>query len=348
MSERDNLLVSIAKTIETYRQGELAAPTPDHVGRWAEQFTSVNQLAFLREFNHVIKQTFLSKIKVMNFLNSLSCNEELSGDNPSAYWSQANFLRIQNQGQSQKEMVSLFGECLKMQYGLILGSCGTSGGDYIYLDDVLFSGNRILTDLSQWIQNDAPQKARVHIILIALHTGGHYYINKKLKSTITQSGKNIEIKFWWFHELENRKQDRNNSDVLWPAITPNNFDVQAYVNSIVNYPHAPRQPGGKFDFFSSEAGRQILEQEFLIAGVKILSQINNRRPHVRPLGYSFFGLGFGTMIVTYRNCPNNCPLAMWWGDPNATSGALHWYPLLSRNTYALQGNVYNDSDDFAF
>jgi hypothetical protein len=33
-------------------------------------------------------------------------------------------------------------------------------------------------------------------------------------------------------------------------------------------------------------------------------------------------LGFGSTIVTFRNCPNNAPLAFWAGDP--------WYPLFPR------------------
>ena len=33
---------------------------------------------------------------------------------------------------------------------------------------------------------------------------------------------------------------------------------------------------------------------------------------MRPLGYhNLRTLGFGSMFITYRNCPNNCPLALW-------------------------------------
>ena len=45
----------------------------------------------------------------------------------------------------------------------------------------------------------------------------------------------------------------------------------------------------------------------------------------RPLGFSLLKtLGFGATVVTHRNCPNNCPLALWAGDP--------WYPLFRRKT----------------
>jgi hypothetical protein len=43
----------------------------------------------------------------------------------------------------------------------------------------------------------------------------------------------------------------------------------------------------------------------------------------RPLGLvPLQTLGFGSTIVTFRNCPNNCPLVLWAGHP--------WYPLFPR------------------
>ncbi|MCX2524734.1 hypothetical protein OQ287_10840 [Larsenimonas sp. GH2-1] len=109
------------------------------------------------------------------------------------------------------------------------------------------------------------------------------------------------------------------------------------------FPFEPRNPIKNTVFpFSSEAGRQVLESEFFIAGAKIIAKIENRNSFMRPLGFSNFGLGFGSMIFTYRNCPNNCPLAMWWGDPEVTMGALHWYPLLMREGYSSARNIFND------
>lgn len=108
------------------------------------------------------------------------------------------------------------------------------------------------------------------------------------------------------------------------------------------FPFEPRQAIAAVTApFSSEAGRQILESEFLIAGAKIRAMSENPKPSMRPLGFSPFGIGFGAMIATYRNCPNNCPLAVWWGDPKATSGALHWYPLLPREGYYSARNIFD-------
>jgi hypothetical protein len=343
MSERDDLLVSVANEIKTYRKGELPEPTPEHVDRWLHQFTPAQQLPFLREFAHVIEQTFITRKNVKDFLRHLVTNQELAGDDHTGYWSAANFLSIQRNGQSQKEMLKLFSKCLEDECDLNLDDCGEEGGDFIYLDDVMFSGNRVGNDLGQWISNDAPQSARVHVIVAAYHTLGQFLVERKLKEVISNSGKKISIKYWRAHEVENQKANKNSSEVLWPTMAPNVAQVQEYMALPSKYPFEPRQPSAKaIAPFSSEAGRQVLESEFFIAGAKIRVMSESPKSVMRPLGFSHFGVGFGSLLVTYRNCPNNCPLALWWGDPEATSGALQWYPLLQREVYSSARNVFDD------
>lgn len=335
MDEKESLLVSIADTIKTYREGELIQPTADHVGRWAKQFSADDQLLFLREFDHVIKRTFLTKEVVKSFLENLVRNEKLAGSDPAAYWAKANILTIQKAGQSQKEMVKLFAETLQKQCGLNLDTCGVEGGEYIYLDDVLFTGGRVVTDLQDWIVTQAPVKAVVNVIVIALHSSGSYYAKDvRLKKIIQNSGKNIKINFWRLVEPKNQKRQKDSSDVLWPVEIPAVPEVQAYVQGEEKFPLALRVAGGSLGMFSSEVGRQILEREFLVAGVKIRSMTQAPKDYIRPLGFGNFGVGFGSIIVTYRNCPNNCPLAIWWGNSQLVPGPLSWYPLLPRKTYS--------------
>jgi hypothetical protein len=222
------------------------------------------------------------------------------------------------------------------EYGIELDNCGKPDGDYIYLDDVIFSGDRVGHDLKQWIEHNAPQTAKVHVIVVAIHTYGEYSLTERnFKEVIKKSGKEIRIKYCKASTIENRLSYRNRSEVLWPTVIPNVPEVQDYIALLPpKSSFVARQAGSAVVApFSSEQGRQVLESEFLIAGAKIRSLSENPKDIIRPLGYSPFGVGFGSMIATYRNCPNNCPLALWWGDPEATSGALHWYPLLQR-TYA--------------
>ena len=342
MSEREELLASVANTIKTYRVGEIE-PTPEHVDRWLNQFTPAQQLPFLREFDHVIKQGFCTQESVVGFLRKLVSNTKLAGADPVAYWSAANILNIQQNGQSQKEMLQLFATCLKEECHLDLGTCGKPGGEFICLDDVLFSGNRVGNDLEPWIINDAPQSATVHVIVAAQYSSGTYLVGRRLTEIVRQSGKQITIRYWRAFEIENQKRYKNRSGVLWPVGIPNDAEVQAYIALPSKFPFEPRQSiASVASPFSSEAGRQVLESEFLIAGAKIRALSENPKQSMRPLGFSPFGIGFGAMIATYRNCPNNCPLAIWWGDPEATSGALHWYPLLPREGYSSMRNIFND------
>lgn len=343
MSERDDLLDSVAKEIRSYREGDLPEPSRAHVDRWLSQFTPASQLPFLREFEHVIKQTFFTKKNVDDFLRILVKSENITKGDPRTFWSSARFLNIQKNGQSQKEMLRLFAACLEDELGLRLDQCGSGGDQFIYLDDIMFSGNRVGNDLAAWITDSAPIGATVHVILAATHSGGEYMVNRKVRTISDTVGKKITIRLWRAMVVENRKWHKDRSEVLWPTVAPDVAEVHAYMALDSKFPFEPRQPSAvAINPFSSEAGRQVLESEFFIAGAKIRALSENNKPSMRPLGFSPFGVGFGSMIATYRNCPNNCPLAMWWGDPQATSGALHWYPLLQREGYSSPRNVFGD------
>ncbi|APW45413.1 hypothetical protein RA876_02425 [Rhodoferax antarcticus] len=299
----------------------------------------------MAELDYAFDKTYFSKNEVANFFASQVKHKEIAGDNPCDFWRRANFLDIQEHGQSQGEILALFNDALIAHCGILVSDCGSDGGPFFYLDDVLFSGGRVGADLKAWIQNSAPVNATVHILVIGTHQLGEWQSIKGLKAAAEQAGKSIKFTCWAAIRFENRKAYKNKSEVLWPAAVPNNAAVGAYMALETKFPFEPRQAGGVLEnpVFSGEAGRQLLERELLLAGVKIRAGCQDPKRSMRPLGFSAFGLGFGSTIVTYRNCPNNCPLALWWGDATATSGAMHWYPLLPRKTYA-QSDGHADFD----
>jgi len=90
----------------------------------------------------------------------------------------------------------------------------------------------------------------------------------------------------------------------------------------------PVNEPNKSKFFSSEDSSNLLEQAFWATGLHIREIAGNLKETHRPLGYTSTNsankLGFGSIVVTYRNCPNNCPLTYWVGDP--------WYALFPRKT----------------
>ena len=345
MKTRNELLASIATTIQDYRAGEIAKPTSAHVDRWVKQFDTAAQLPLLSELDHVLEKTYFSKKTVSSFFANQIQHQKIAGDNPCAFWQRANFLNIQAHGQSQAEILGLVNEALFAKCGITLEDCGSEDGPFIYLDDVLFSGGRIGSDLKTWIQDVAPAKAIVHVLVIGTHRLGEWQSFEGLKTVAKEAGKDISVTCWAAIRFENRKKYRTSAEVLWPAVLPSDPALVAYMALEAKWPFETRGEGGVLEnnVFSGELGRQLIERELLLAGVKIRAGCQDPKRSMRPLGFSAFGLGFGSTIVTYRNCPNNAPLALWWGDAAATSGAMHWYPLLPRKTYA-QSDVLADFD----
>ena len=322
------LLESIAETVKDYRDGEIAKPSPEHVEKWVAQFDKPVREPLLNELDHVLKHTYIPRANVLAFLKRVLTDKKLAGEKPCDFWKNVGILDIQKGGQSQKEMVAMFGAVMKKTCGFDASGCKASNGTFVYLDDVVFTGNRVLNDLRAWIAGPAPKKAHVHIITMAYHRGGQWYAGKELTKAATDAKKDITRTWWRILELEDRKTYINASDVLRPRALPDDADVKAYAEG-VSKPYAityrSADSVGENKFFSSEKGRALLEQEFLRAGVRIRKICPNLNENQRPLGNMLLkSLGFGSMIVTFRNCPNNTPLAFWAGDP--------WYPLFPRKT----------------
>lgn len=325
MTERQNLLAAIASTTSDYRAGQVPAPDAAHVDRWISQFDPNVQVPILRELNHILKKSYFSKAGVQTFLDGVSKTQKLVGANPAAFWSSVRLLDIQGGGASQKEFNS---ELVTLLSNSGLSSAPESAPvtTFMYLDDGLFTGNRIRRDLESWIATDAPASCALHIVVIALHTGGQYYANRYIRQAATGAGKTVQVTWWRAIELKDQKAETSVSDVLRPTALPTDPAVQSYASAL-RFPPVLRTPGnvGAAALFSDEAGRHLIEQEFLKAGVRIRQMCPNLGATQRPLGHmTLETLGFGSMIVTYRNCPNNAPLALWAGDP--------WYPLFPRKT----------------
>lgn len=324
------LCESIAQVITDYREGEIARPTADHIATWVNQFPVHDQDLILDELLHVLGNSYFNRQSVYSFLNGLIHNGKLSLGNPSEFWRSVNFLNIQQGGNSQKEMLQQFGVCLQNNFGFGIQNCGSQSGPHLYIDDVIFSGNRVLHDLTPWIQLVAPNTCQLHIIVIAFHRGGQWYASQRINKIAQEAGKNISIQWWRCIEIENRRSYISQSDVLCPALFPEDNEVKQYIAYLSGQGYPPQarpviNPCHKSPFFGSEQGRQTLEKSFLVAGAKIKKICPYLPEAIRPLGYSILKtLGFGSVIVTHRNCPNTCPTAFWVNDP--------WYPLFPRKT----------------
>ena len=175
----------------------------------------------------------------------------------------------------------------------------------------------------------------LHVIVICYHKSGQWYANREL--TRETRPRDIDLQWWRAATLEDWRKPENNDalNVLWPLKLPDDHYVKQWLDDVPDDRRFfdPRRPfpGQGNKFFDSEAGRNTMEQAFLIKGAYIRSLPKEGSELMRPLGYNKLrGAGFGTMFATYRNCPNNCPLVMWWGDQGAGYPLNQWYPLLPR------------------
>lgn len=322
---QDDLIESVVEVISDYRQGEIDPPTPEHVERWINQFDKAVRAPILAELGHVLRQTYVPRATAERRLTSIIESTKLTGKDRCSFWKSANFMDIQLGGNSQHEMLDIFSPRLAGSCGFGVDDCGSTSGVYIYLDDISFSGYRVLNDLQEWMRTDAPPSAEVHIVVLAYHTYGQYQANDKLIKAASAAGKKIKFHWWTFREVEDQKRHMYASEVLRPTEIPNDPLARAYVSGIksAGYDVILRKPGGPSNVFSSEAGRHLLEQEFLRKGLEIRKLCPNLPKTHHPLGYSRLQtLGFGALHVTFRNCANNCPLVFWVDAP--------WYPLFPR------------------
>lgn len=314
----------LATLIKDYRSGEIAAPDGAHVRQWIEQFSANVREPILTEMIHVFGKSYASRASVTQFLKAVVSSKKFAGDDPATFWKGVSFLRLQQAGNSQREMLDLVDVALNDAYGFASADCGNNPHTYVYLDDGVFSGGRIKGDLIRWIQHDAPVSAKVAVIVMAEHMGGSYFARTRIQKAANSAGKEIEVKIWHAIQIEDRRAYIENSDVLRPKVIP--IEAQAYVNSFQYQPvlRTLANVGGK-GFFSSGDARNLVEQEFLKGGIVVRDRCPLLPDQMRPLGCTLLQTtGFGTMFVTHRNIPNNAPLVLWAGDP--------WYPLFPRKT----------------
>lgn len=332
----------LALTLHDYRSTDLNNMSTEHVLRWVGQFSRGVRLRLLLETNHVLGSTYISCSKTKQFLSTLSSTAQLAGQDPGAYWQNAYVLNIQQGGQSQHELTTLFRQVLLDQFNVKANDTPRAGHPVFYLDDVVFSGNRVRHDIEAWLPHCPLTDITLEIVVIGLHRGGQWYANNQINEAAKRCGKKVTVRWWRCVEFEDRKRYVATADVLRPKALPQDPLATAYEQYLIQqkYPpiYRPATAGRSSQYFASEDGRDFLEEQFLLAGLKVRQMCPRLPEKVRPLGFSALKtFGFGSLIVTYRNCPNTSALALWAGDP--------WYPLLPRKTNR-RAVVWHEEEDY--
>jgi hypothetical protein len=310
---RARVVTSIVSRIGDYRDGEIAPIDPDHIDQWVSQFDEALQLPILTELDHVLARTYIPRSDFEAFFAETLTDAEIVGDDPCGFWRTSRFFNAQRRGGSQAALLELFDAALQEECGLSVSECDDADGALIYVDDAVYTGMHVINDLEQVIA-DAPARTKLYMVIYGVHNQGASYATRELERRFRAAGKTVDIK--WFGQLALENAVAANSDVLWPKALPDQAEAQEYARSLNHAVVFRRGDGvGKNGFFSSGAGRDLLEQEFLKRGATIRAENQNLRRFARPLGNCVLeSLGFGALLVTYRNCANNCPLVFWAGD----------------------------------
>ncbi len=327
---------SIAETIDGYENNDFCDENDkDHVLRWASQFDEVDQLFVLQQTDTLLKRQYFNKDKYDLLLN------KAIRETTRQTLLDTSFLDIQIDGESQSDMLNILNTSSINIHGIPIIINDHTKRRFVYQDDVVFTGDRICRDLEEWINNTAPQNCSLLIASLYIHTSALYNIEVKLTNIINTSGKNISISFICFgRKYENKFIMRNQSDVFWPrednVNIPDNLDPIRFVSTAPQGQNPGRTGFANSYVFRDENDRDRFERILCDKGFYIISLCNNPAASMKPLGYKTYrGLGFGGAIFTYRNCPNNTPLAFWWGNPDMEdwNPLSRWYPLMMRKTY---------------
>jgi hypothetical protein len=362
--QRTQLLESIANTVADYRQGEIAPITPAHVARWVNQFDAADQLTILTEMDSILKRFYFSRARVKAFYRGILgalvegkiSQTLIDKQSPQEILQHIKFLDIQRTGESQRDLLKILTEVLREDYAISIDKCGIASPTiYFYLDDAIYTGNRLRYDLTEgegavaWIPRQAPELCGLVICTLASHTAGFEYVSEYIEKAA--SAKRIVVNYITAQEIDNRRYWESEVECLWPDALPSDPEIDRFVSYTRGqckkwgwpaydfYPRDVFRPAGtppQETFFSSSANRSLVESAFFTAGFQLIKNTSFYKGGSsldRPLGFEKLpSLGFGTLFVTYRNIANNCPLVLW-------SERDGWFPLFPRKTNLHNSNI---------
>lgn len=338
----------LAELVSDYRLGEIPPRTPEVVELWMKQFPTSVRRPLLRSLLRILKRTYISRGRLLDFFKrtvSTYAGIDSQKISPKDFWRNANLLDIQRGGESQKEMNKIMDEALIEIHGFGISGTGQGDEDFVYVDDIVATGNRVRNDILPWLKNVDASTIKLHLVAPVQYTGS-WWMERHLKDSADVSEKSIQVITRWPQDtysrpliFENRRTYKNVSDVLWPTVIPDDDVVKDYLKNL-KYPVVlrnsvkPDEPASfrdsnKLELFRElEPERMLLESQLLTSGCRIRKENNNLPDRACPLGYeNLGGLGFGSMFVTFRNCPNNSPISLWAGSDDIP-------PLFPRKTNA--------------
>ncbi len=339
--KRDDFIGKILQIAGGYRKGEIATFDSAHVAKWVNQFpvSEEHKDVILCEVGHMLENFYISretaKTHLLKMLKRVK-EENVGGCDIEA----VNFLRTQEPGKSQHEMLLIADELIQEARGVSTKDCGGSKV-FLYLDDALYSGNKFRYDIRNSTQfAEAENGIKLVSYHLVIYSAGYKYAHDYVQRSLAE--KNGMFKPFRKDWLNSERFEEEPLDILWPTYVAGNKNIDQFYNYVANFcrdrgwnlrPMFRTNQVSSPRVFTSPTNQHIVEQAFLAVGARLFCAARNPTPSMRPMGFEAIAtIGFGTPIITWRNIANNCPLALWYGDlsygPNHPFGL--WYPLFPR------------------
>ena len=341
----EQLITDIYELIKDFRSDEglpNVQMTTDRIRTWINQFDEADRVFILTELKNILEKRYCSKQEVKDFLKGAveSLKQHYKYASVSDFLLESVFLDLQRPNKSQPTLLRLMKEILQEHFQFNMENCGTrEKKNYIYLDDVLCTGNTLFQDIKTWVNtNDTDgqtylaklqaQNIRLVFLYLIIHETNFH---KKVSQFRFQIAKNFDSCYTLFRQIEIANGIGTKLEVVMPTtdnqpefVTQYQQQVEEKVNAYcdekkINHPnpefYRPSNQPTTEQFFTSAANRKKFEDILLQRGIRILNAASANIPNLRALGYSLPSLknfGFGTLCVTWRNVPNNCPIVFWY------------------------------------
>jgi hypothetical protein len=357
ISAMDELINAIFNELQDYRADEdnqAVQITPNRIRRWINQFNEGDRIFILTELKNIVEKRYCTKQNAYNFLKGSldSMRTHYNYGSVTDFLNDSVFLDLQRPNKSQPTLLRLLRTVLHDEYDFNFENCGSRNKTYyIYLDDVLCTGNTLFQDIKTWVNqrdeigntnlsNLQDGSIKLVFLYLFIHTKNCFKKRAQFRHQISQNFDNYNT---LFRAIEIENDIGSKLDLILPLednqpelVTDYQTQIEDRVNIYCDQKSIPRS-GAEFyrpenqpireEFFTSLENRKRFEDIILHKGIRILNAATANIPNLRSLGYSLPALknfGFGTLAMTWRNIPNNCPIVLWYSGGG-------FFPLFVKN-----------------
>lgn len=336
----------IADCLSDYKNNPIST---ESVMSWAVQFDDDAQF-ILDETAHFIDKIYFSKSKVESILKKWILELRNDFDSWESFLKDVLFINTQEGKngveKSQNALYNIISDIIKKETGKAIEDyISWHKKVYVYADDILASGNTLGDDVKEYIKRYNCKDKRFCCWVICCHSIQLERTLNSISIELTESfdspiKDNLINNFRCEYMIDNGNRKLGQNDYqnrLFNCIEPLDSDLSREIMSSKerygddkNVHLLSESEINEERFFTSFENRKRYTELILKTSNMLLEEfLLNRadKPTYRPLGFtksSSPSLGLGTLFITWRNIPNNCPFA-FWGDVNG------WKPLCSRN-----------------